>query len=100
MAFFVLTPPLSFGANASRTARIAGALRVSRYSPSLLKLALFLACACGLSGGAGAHAQAVLAAPRIVHAIDDNDLVTLKGNTHPAANAKNDQRPVSPGRCR
>ena len=95
MAFFVLTPPLSFGANASRTARIAGALRVARSLAAPLKFALFLACACGLSGGAAAHAQAVLAAPRIVHAIDDNDLVALKGNTHPTANARNDRGRVS-----
>jgi len=33
---------------------------------------------------------------RIVNPIDENQLVTLKGNTHPAATAKNDRGPVSP----
>lgn len=33
---------------------------------------------------------------RITQTIDDNNLVTLKGNTHPAANAKNDRGRVSP----
>jgi len=31
----------------------------------------------------------VLASPRIVNAIDESNLVTLKGNTHPAASARN-----------
>jgi hypothetical protein len=33
---------------------------------------------------------------RIVNPIDETQLVTLKGNTHPSANAKNDRGPVSP----
>jgi hypothetical protein len=33
---------------------------------------------------------------RIVSRIDDSSLVTLKGNTHPAANASNDRGEVSP----
>jgi len=37
----------------------------------------------------------VLASPRIVNAIDESNLVTLKGNTHPAASARNDRGPVS-----
>jgi len=41
-------------------------------------------------------AQSVAAAVRIHEAIDDNNLVTLHGNTHPAANAKNDRGRVSP----
>jgi subtilase family serine protease len=40
-------------------------------------------------------AQAVAPAVRIVDRIDDNNLVTLKGNTHPLANAKNDRGRVS-----
>jgi trimeric autotransporter adhesin len=42
-------------------------------------------------------AKAESAAPkvRIVEAIDEHNLVTLKGNTHPAATAKNDQGKVS-----
>ena len=34
--------------------------------------------------------------PRIVDRIDDSQLVTLPGNTHPAARAANDRGPVSP----
>src|ERR1700723_137520 len=33
---------------------------------------------------------------RIVNRIDEGDLVTLRGNPHPAANARNDRGPVSP----
>ncbi|MGO9231783.1 MAG: protease pro-enzyme activation domain-containing protein [Bryobacteraceae bacterium] len=41
-------------------------------------------------------AQQFAPAVRIVNPIDENHLVTLKGNTHPAANAGNDRGPVSP----
>jgi subtilase family serine protease len=41
------------------------------------------------------HAQATAQAPRIVAPIDENQLVTLTGNVHPAANQKNDRGPVS-----
>jgi hypothetical protein len=41
-------------------------------------------------------AQEVAPAIRIVERIDESNLVTLKGNTHPAANAKNDRGRVSP----
>src|SRR5208337_1515567 len=43
-----------------------------------------------------AAAQQFAPAIRIVNQIDETQLVTLKGNTHPAANAKNDRGPVSP----
>ncbi|MGA9670471.1 MAG: protease pro-enzyme activation domain-containing protein [Terracidiphilus sp.] len=43
-----------------------------------------------------AVAQQFTPAIRIVNQIDEHQLVTLKGNTHPAANAKNDRGPVSP----
>ena len=33
---------------------------------------------------------------RIVNRIDNSSLVSLKGNTHPAANARNDRGAVSP----
>ena len=46
---------------------------------------------------AASMAQNVAPAVRIVNPIDENQLVTLAGNTHPAANAKNDRGPVSPG---
>ncbi|MGO9323752.1 MAG: protease pro-enzyme activation domain-containing protein [Terracidiphilus sp.] len=42
-------------------------------------------------------AQKVAPAVRIVNPIDESQLVTLAGNTHPAAIAKNDRGPVSPG---
>jgi len=41
-------------------------------------------------------AQAVASRVRIVNAIDENSLVTLKGNTHPLASARNDRGRVSP----
>ena len=41
------------------------------------------------------QAQGVAPAVRIVSRIDDSQLVTLRGNTHPAANAKNDQGKVA-----
>jgi hypothetical protein len=58
---------------------------------SLCVLAGVLLC------GSAAKAQQ-LAAPtvRIVDRIDESSLVSLKGNTHPAANAKNDQGRVDP----
>jgi len=43
-----------------------------------------------------ASAQRFAPAVRIVDRIDESQLVTLKGNTHPAANAKNDLGRVSP----
>lgn len=46
--------------------------------------------------GTAAMAQQFAPAVRIVNPIDENHLVTLKGNTHPAANARNDRGPVSP----
>lgn len=44
---------------------------------------------------AGIHGQGVVAAARIVNRIDESQLVTLKGNTHPFANAKNDRGKVA-----
>jgi subtilase family serine protease len=41
-------------------------------------------------------AQGSAPTARIVDRIDENHLVTLRGNTHPAANAKNDRGRVSP----
>ena len=45
---------------------------------------------------AASLAQNVAPAIRIVNPIDESQLVTLKGNTNPTANAKNDRGPVSP----
>ena len=61
---------------------------------SAASYALILGAA-GLLASLPARSQAVLASPRIVNAIDESNLVTLKGNTHPAANARNDRGPVS-----
>jgi hypothetical protein len=61
-----------------------------------MRLFPLLAIICALLSGAAARAQAVAPAVRIVNAIDENDLVTLKGNTHPFANARNDRGRVSP----
>src|SRR5271165_3706973 len=66
-----------------------------RSTRSLPQLALFL-LACPLLCGITASAQAVAPAVRIVNPIDENDLVTLKGNTHPLANAKTDRGRVRP----
>jgi subtilase family serine protease len=41
-------------------------------------------------------AQAVAPSVQVVNRIDESSLVTLKGNTHPFANAKNDRGRVSP----
>lgn len=49
-----------------------------------------------LLSATAAKPQAITPAVRIVNAIDENNLVTLKGNTHPLANAKNDRGSVSP----
>jgi hypothetical protein len=62
---------------------------------SSAKYALAFVAACGLLASLPARSQAVLASPRIVHAIDESNLVTLKGNVHPGANAGNDRGPVS-----
>ena len=43
-----------------------------------------------------ALAQQFAPAVRIVNPINESQLTTLKGNTHPAANARNDRGPVSP----
>lgn len=61
-----------------------------------MRLFPLLAIIGALLSGTAARAQAVAPALRIVNAIDENNLVTLKGNTHPFANATNDRGRVSP----
>jgi subtilase family serine protease len=56
----------------------------------------FYVVASALLCSMAAMAQQFAPAVRIVNRIDESQLVTLKGNTHPAANAKNDQGAVSP----
>jgi hypothetical protein len=55
-----------------------------------------LAIICALLSAAAAKPQAAAPLVRIVNKIDENDLVTLKGNTHPFANTRNDRGRVSP----
>jgi len=55
-----------------------------------------LLCAPVLLCGSTLQAQQFAPAVRIVDKIDESNLVTLKGNTHPSANAKNDRGRVSP----
>jgi subtilase family serine protease len=59
-------------------------------------LACALLCSTALLSNSALPAQEVAPAIRIVDRIDESKLVTLKGNTHPAANAKNDRGRVSP----
>jgi subtilase family serine protease len=58
-------------------------------------LALAFAFPIALLSGAAAMAQNASPTVRIVNRIDETDLATLKGNTHPFANAKNDRGLVS-----
>jgi hypothetical protein len=46
--------------------------------------------------GSSVFSQAPAMAPRIVDSIDESQLITLKGNTHPAAMGQNDRGPASP----
>jgi subtilase family serine protease len=55
-----------------------------------------LLCVGALFGSVSSPAQDAVPTVRIVAPIDEGQLVTLKGNTHPAANAANDRGPVSP----
>ncbi len=59
-------------------------------------LAGALLCSTALVCTPALPAQGVAPKIRIVNRIDESQLVTLKGNTHPAANAKNDRGRVSP----
>jgi len=61
----------------------------------LHKLLLCLFALLILSGTAATAAK-IASTARIVDKVDDNQLVTLRGNTHPAANAQNDVGRVSP----
>ncbi|MGD0347794.1 MAG: MBG domain-containing protein, partial [Terracidiphilus sp.] len=64
---------------------------------NMYRLRWLLLCilASGLFCGRAARSQQFPAQVRIVDRIDESNLVTLKGNTHPAANAKNDRGRVS-----
>ncbi len=66
-----------------------------RPTRSLPFLAVFLLI-CASPWSVRSDAQAAAPAVRIVNAIDESSLVTLKGNTHPFANPANDRGRVSP----
>jgi len=63
--------------------------------PPLGKISLVLAAGALLCGSVSI-AQEPAAQVRIVQRIDENNLVTLKGNTHPLARPQFDRGPVSP----
>ncbi len=64
-------------------------MRCARFVP-------ILAFICVIFSAASAKSQAVAPSVQVVNSIDESRLVTLKGNTHPFANAKNDRGRVSP----
>ncbi len=59
-------------------------------------LAGAMLCSTALVCSPALEAQGVAPKIRIVNRIDESNLVTLRGNTHPGANAKNDRGRVSP----
>jgi hypothetical protein len=61
-----------------------------------MRLFSLFAFLCALLSAASARPQAIAPTVRIAGSIDENKLVTLKGNTHPLANAKTDRGRVSP----
>src|SRR5580704_6959326 len=67
-----------------------------RHSPVILLFAFFLACLLFLATPArGQGLPHSSGQPRIVENIDESSMVTLHGNTHPFANAKNDRGAVT-----
>jgi len=58
---------------------------------------VFLCLIAGLViDGGSAFGQTPASSPRVVGRIDESQLITLKGNTHPAAIDQNDRGPASP----
>jgi hypothetical protein len=68
-------------------------MRLMRLLPFLGLVSALLS---GISQTAASAQESQAPRVRIVNRIDEGDLVTLRGNTHPAANARNDRGPVSP----
>jgi hypothetical protein len=64
-------------------------MRSARFVP-------LLAFICAIFPAASAMAQAVAPSVQVVNSVNENRIVTLKGNTHPFASAKNDRGRVSP----
>jgi hypothetical protein len=67
-------------------------LRASLYVPLCIPLCILLSA---FAFPASSQAQGVAPAVRIVSRIDESQLITLKGNTHPFANAAHDQGKVA-----
>ena len=65
--------------------------------PNLRNVPLLAAVAMLLVCGSALIAQRATPATRIIDRIDEGSLVALRGNTHPAANARNDRGRVSAG---
>lgn len=61
-----------------------------------LRVVLFCLVAGLAIDGGSAFAQSPASTPRVVGRIDEGQLITLKGNTHPAAIGQNDRGPASP----
>ena len=68
-------------------------MRLMRLFPLLALVSVLLS---GISETSASAQESATPQVRIVNRIDESDLVTLRGNTHPAANASNDRGPVSP----
>ena len=86
--------------------RFAGVLKILRrgrtmkLNTSAIRNSLFILALSGLPAAAqttssNTQAQAPLVSARITQAIDETQLVTLKGNVHPLARAEFDRGPVS-----
>ena len=68
-------------------------MRLMRLFPLLALVSVLLF---GIFETAASAQESATPRVRIVSRIDESDLVTLRGNTHPAANSSNDRGPVSP----
>jgi Pro-kumamolisin, activation domain/Bacterial Ig-like domain (group 3) len=68
-------------------------MRLMRLFPLLALASVLLS---GVSETAASAQESATPTVRILNRIDEGDLVPLRGNTHPAANASNDRGPVSP----
>jgi hypothetical protein len=67
-----------------------------RFLPLCIAASALFCCSASIAQDAASSTSPPQSAVRIVDRIDDSQLVTLKGNTHPAAAARNDRGRVSP----
>jgi Pro-kumamolisin, activation domain len=70
--------------------------RSREISMRLIRSICLCALASALLASTAAVGQGVAPTAQIVNKVNENNLVTLRGNTVPMANAKNDRGPVSP----